>query len=108
VLDASVAHRDGSGPMATVVFGDFEWDSDKAAANARRHGVTFEEAVTALADPRAIEAPDLLRPARHVTIGMSAVFRVLFVVHIETVGDRTRIISARRANAAQRRKYEEA
>jgi uncharacterized DUF497 family protein len=94
--------------VATVVFGDFEWDSEKAASNFRRRGITFEEAITALADPRAIEAPDLIHPKRHITIGMSALFRVLFVVHTETVGGgRTRIISARRASAAQRRKYEE-
>jgi uncharacterized DUF497 family protein len=69
--------------VATVVFGDFEWDSDKAASNLRTHGIAFEEALTALADPRAIEAPDLLLPERHVTIGMSALFRILFVVHTE-------------------------
>jgi uncharacterized DUF497 family protein len=36
--------------VATVTFGDFEWDSDKAAANAAKHGVTFEEAVTVFLD----------------------------------------------------------
>jgi hypothetical protein len=40
--------------MATVVFGDFEWESAKAAANAKKHGVTFEEAATAFDDPHAI------------------------------------------------------
>ncbi|MBI4702404.1 MAG: BrnT family toxin [Deltaproteobacteria bacterium] len=90
------------------MFEDFEWDADKAAANRRSHGVSFEEALTALADPRAIEAPDLLDPERHVTIGYSALSRMLFVVHIEVLaGRRTRIISARRASHAQRRKYEE-
>ncbi len=32
--------------VATVTFGDFEWDAEKAAANAAKHGVTFEEATT--------------------------------------------------------------
>ena len=36
--------------VATVTFGDFEWDDDKAAANAAKHGVTFEEAVTVFLD----------------------------------------------------------
>jgi uncharacterized protein (DUF4415 family) len=31
--------------VPTVTFGDFEWDADKATANATRHGVAFEEAV---------------------------------------------------------------
>ena len=46
--------------MATVVLGDFEWDERKAAANLRKHGVSFEEALTALADPTALTAPDLV------------------------------------------------
>lgn len=36
--------------MATVVEGDFEWDEDKAASNAAKHGVSFEEAATAERD----------------------------------------------------------
>jgi uncharacterized DUF497 family protein len=94
--------------VATVVFGDFEWDDHKAAVNLRKHGVSFEEAITALADPRAIEAPDLADPDRWITIGYSALQRALFVVHTETLPrGRTRIISARKASPAQRRKYEE-
>ena len=31
--------------MATVVLGEFEWDSVKARANRRKHGVSFEEAM---------------------------------------------------------------
>ena len=57
--------------MADVVFGDFEWDSAKAAANARKHGVTFEEATTAFDDPNAIDAPDFEDSSRFVLIGFS-------------------------------------
>ena len=90
------------------MFGDFEWDDRKAAANLEKHGVSFEEAITALADPGAITAPDLFVPDRWITIGRSALLRVLFVVHTETLpGGRIRIISARKASASQRRKYEE-
>ena len=93
--------------MATVIFGDFEWDDRKAAANLRKHGVSFEEAITALADPRAIAAPDLVFPDRWITIGRSVLLRVLFVVHTESLpGARIRIVSARKASASQRRKYE--
>ena len=35
------------GRVATVVRGDFEWDAAKAAANVVKHGVSFEEAITA-------------------------------------------------------------
>jgi hypothetical protein len=45
-----------SGPyfnrVATVVRGDFEWNATKAAANVVKHGVSFEEAITAFEDPR--------------------------------------------------------
>jgi uncharacterized DUF497 family protein len=106
-LTAKRGPSDGRG-VATVIFGDFEWDDQKAAANLRKHGVGFEEAISALADPRALEAPELGHPGRFVTIGRSALLRVLFVVHAENVaGDRVRIISARRAARGQRRKYEE-
>jgi uncharacterized DUF497 family protein len=94
--------------VATVILGDFEWDDRKALGNLRKHGVTFEEAVTALADPRALTAPDLYEPNREVTIGVSALSRVLFVVHTESLrGARVRIISARKAASIQRRQYEE-
>jgi uncharacterized DUF497 family protein len=37
---------------------EFEWEPRKAAANLRKHGVAFEEAVTAFADPHSITIPD--------------------------------------------------
>jgi len=37
--------------MATVVYGDFEWDDAKAEANMRKHDVSFDEAATAFEDP---------------------------------------------------------
>jgi uncharacterized DUF497 family protein len=92
--------------VATVAYGDFEWDPRKAAENERKHGVTFFEAATVFSDPQALDAPDLVIPHRFVIIGMSQSARTLFVVFAER-GERVRIISARRANAAQRRKYEE-
>lgn len=93
--------------MATVIVGDFEWDDRKAAANVRKHGVTFEEALSALGDPHALTAPDLLESERSVTIGFSTVARLLFVVHTETRRNRVRLISARKASRTQRKLYEE-
>ena len=87
----------------------FVWDAKKAERNARKHGVSFEEAASAFGDPFALEAADLLDPSRTILIGTSGRSRVLFVVslHYET-SDTVRIISARRASLAHRRKYEEA
>ena len=41
----------------------FEWDPEKAAANARKHGVRFEEAATALADPLSVTISDPTIPS---------------------------------------------
>ena len=91
--------------MATVSFGDFEWDADKAVANAAKHGVTFEEAVTVFLDLDYLLVRDELEPERFVAIGMSSQARVIFVVHCER-GERLRIISARRATRRERETYE--
>ncbi len=85
------------------------WDPDKARTNLTKHGVSFEEAASALVDPFALEVPDLVDTERTIVIGMSARTRVLFVVTLvfETLGV-VRIISARKASPVQRKKYEEA
>ena len=44
--------------MPTVVEGDFEWDSEKAASNLVKHGVSFPEAATVFADPLAVYLDD--------------------------------------------------
>ena len=36
----------------------FEWDPEKAAANLRKHGVSFAEATEAFGDPLALNMPD--------------------------------------------------
>jgi uncharacterized protein len=94
-----------SGEVATVTFGDFEWDSDKAAANAAKHGVTFEEATTVFLDLDYLLVRDALEPERFVAIGVSSQARVLVVVHCER-GQRLRIISARRATRREHESYE--
>ncbi len=91
--------------MATVVEGDFEWDSAKAASNLVKHGVSFPEAATVFADPFAVYLDNGSGEGRLVVIGTSLRERVLFVVHVER-GARDRIISARRATPAEREVYE--
>lgn len=86
-----------------------EWNEAKAASNLKKHGVTFDEAATVLLDPLAITfADDHPTEDRSITVGHSALARVLVVVTTERDGDRIRIISARRATAKERRDYEEA
>jgi hypothetical protein len=87
----------------------FEWDRKKAAANMRKHGVSFDEAVTCFDDPRGCylrnEAPSY--EDRLILIAVSLQRRLLFVVHAEVGRDAIRIVSARKAGPAQRRLYEE-
>lgn len=84
----------------------YVWDSAKAAANVRNHGVSFVEAVSALADPHALDRQDEAHPERINTIGMSDRGRLLFVVSIVSA-EPGRIISARRVTAHERKRYEE-
>lgn len=92
--------------MFTVIHGDFEWDEAKAASNLEKHGVSFEEAATAITDPMAqFFEQHVNGEARTVAIGMSLAVRILFVVHVER-GERDRIISARRATRAEKALYD--
>jgi uncharacterized DUF497 family protein len=86
-----------------------EWDERKAASNRTKHGVSFEEAVTALMDPLAATWFDRIvgGEERNITVGQSARDRLLLVVYTERRGGRVRIISARRASPGERRAYEE-
>ena len=91
--------------VASVVEGDFEWDSDKAQSNLEKHGVSFPEAATVFADPAAVYLDDGSGTDRMVVVGTSLRDRLLYVVHVER-GRRDRIISARPASRAERDVYE--
>jgi uncharacterized protein len=92
--------------VATVVYGDFEWEADKAASNRRKHGVSFEEAARAMSDPFAVDFEDLTDPSNLVTLAMSPRDRILYVVTTQR-GDRVRLIGARVATSHERHIYED-
>ena len=86
----------------------FEWDPKKAASNLAKHGVSFVDASTVFGDPLAATIPDPAHSqdeCRFVTLGLSASGELVVVVHIER-DDRMRIISARFATPAERKRYE--
>lgn len=86
----------------------FEWDDEKALRNLRMRGLSFEEARTVFEDPYSITERDEANSdfeERFVTIGLSLISRVLFVVHTERA-ERIRIISAREATPSERAAYE--
>ncbi|HEY5720005.1 MAG TPA: BrnT family toxin [Gammaproteobacteria bacterium] len=87
----------------------FEWDARKSAANERKHGVSFDEAVTVFADEHArlIADPDHSADEdRFVLLGLSASLRTLVVCHCYRESDEViRIISARKATRSERTQY---
>ena len=87
----------------------FSWDTRKASGNERKHGVSFEDALTAFLDPLSITIPDPDHSAnenRYLLIGMSPRRHLLIVAHAER-GNNIRIINARLANRRERKVYEE-
>jgi uncharacterized DUF497 family protein len=87
----------------------FTWDPRKAAANLRKHGISFPEAASAFSDPLSITIPDpdhSLNEAHFLLIGQSLRHHLVVVAHVER-GDTIRIISARIASRRERRAYEE-
>tara|TARA_R110002049_G_scaffold257848_1_gene433293 strand:- start:388 stop:654 length:267 start_codon:yes stop_codon:yes gene_type:complete len=86
---------------------EVEFDPAKAKTNLRKHKVSFAHAEQALRDPCAmtIEDPDSQDEPRFVTLGMDSLGRVLVVVHTPR-GDRTRLISARKASKGEMGHYD--
>jgi uncharacterized DUF497 family protein len=87
---------------------EFEWDPEKATRIQAKHGVSFHEAATVFGDPLALTFTDPDHSEdedRFLTFGHSAKGNLLIVAHTDR-GDRTRIISARRALRKERKLYE--
>lgn len=90
----------------------FEWDPDKAAANLRKHGVSFDLAIRVFADPFGLSEQDRIDDGeyRWQTLGMVNGIVLLLVAHTyreDDEGEVIRIISARRAGEKERKRYEE-
>lgn len=87
----------------------FEWDAKKAAANQRKHGVTFDEARTVFFDENAklINDPDHSDDEdRFVMLGLSSNFKFVLVCHCyREQGNVIRIISARKASTKESKQY---
>jgi uncharacterized protein len=85
-----------------------EWDPPKAEANEAKHGVTFSEAATVLADPLSVTLPDPDHSEdeeRLLLLGLSGSGRLLIVSLVER-RDAVRIISAREMTPREKRTYE--
>jgi uncharacterized DUF497 family protein len=89
----------------------FEWDDAKAQFNAAKHGVTFDQAITAFDDPYGLIAPDekhsMAGERREWLIGESDHGILVVVFTTRERGRVCRIISARCASRRERKRYEE-
>ncbi len=88
---------------------NFEWDAEKAEANVRKHGVSFDESKTVFRDPMYLIFADpdhSVSESRFLALGISDASRLLFVSYTERESA-TRIISARKATRRERKLYEE-
>jgi uncharacterized DUF497 family protein len=85
---------------------EFEWDPDKARSNLAKHGVSFEAARLVFDDVFALDRFDAgsgHSGARYIITGVATGI-LLTVVYTER-GERTRIISARKATRYEQREY---
>lgn len=88
---------------------DFEWDRSKAAANQKKHGVSFEEAQTVFSNPLAVVFDDEAHSTaerREIMIGHSQRSRLLIISFTDRLSS-IRIISARLATRIEREDYEQ-
>lgn len=84
----------------------FEWDSKKAQANLKKHGIEFNEAITVFADPLEITISDPVHSHgeyRFISIGKSDKNNFLVISFIEPFDNHIRVISARLATKKERR-----
>jgi uncharacterized protein len=89
---------------------DFVWDEKKNEANKKKHHLSFEDARNVFADPLAIVRVDTsseeLRWQMLGHWGATLVILVVYTVREADGRDAIRIISARKATNAERRRYE--
>jgi uncharacterized protein len=84
----------------------YEWDPDKAKANAEKHGVRFADTVAVFSDEKALTLEDPHPDEeRYVTIGMDALARLVVVAYTWRGQDVIRLISARRATRNEQNLY---
>lgn len=86
---------------------NYQWDTNKAASNLRKHNVDFADAVSVFADELAITIEDKRSlEERFILIGLDALGRVLVVVYTWRDSE-IRLISARKATRSERQQYAE-
>ena len=87
-------------------YNKFEWDIEKAAANLRKHGISFDFAIEAFDDPLSIEEIDDREDYGEERVALTgSVHGLLLSVTFTLRGDSVRIISAREASKDEQDSY---
>jgi uncharacterized protein len=93
----------------------FEWNDLKNQSNLAKHGVSFEEAAVAFADPLGLDGPDVLHSQKEIRYnrvadpGNGTLLTIVYTIRIQTNGtQKIRIISARKASRKERLAYQAA
>jgi len=91
---------------------NFEWDTQKARENLKKHKITFQRAATIFRDPHAISIIDeehSLEEERWLTLGLDSSGIVLVVCHtfrrVDEYTATIRLISARKATKTEQQQY---
>jgi uncharacterized protein len=85
----------------------FAWDSEKAATNLRKHGISFEEGRTLFADPDEVMLSDpdhSVGEERYISIGRAANGELMLACYTEN-DEAIRLISVRKADQSEVRVY---
>ena len=86
----------------------FEWDEAKNAANIRKHGIDFADAIEAFDHPMLTMIDDREDYGEERWLGIGLMQgRKIVVIYVERDGDRIRLISARKATKHEVRRYEQ-
>jgi uncharacterized DUF497 family protein len=93
---------------------DFDWDNNKDQSNITKHGISFEEAIAIFDDPNILTFEDVrfnYGETRFVSIGQITIITqekkvIIVVIHTQR-NQAIRLISARKANERERKRYEQ-
>ena len=93
---------------------NFDWDNNKNQSNITKHGISFEEAIAIFDDPNILTFEDVrfnYGETRFVSIGQITIITqekkvIIVVIHTQR-NQAIRLISARKANERERKRYEQ-
>ena len=93
---------------------NFDWDNNKNQSNITKHGINFEDAITIFDDPNILSYEDTrfnYGETRFISIGQITLVtqeKTVIIVVIHTQRNQTiRLISVRKANERERKRYEQ-